>query len=491
MTPSAADGHDRKQLATERPVTESRIEREGLKAGTRAPLFSLPDLHGQAISLEEYRGWRVLLVFSDPNCGPCNALAPELVRLAAETSAFQLLMVSRGDLEENRLKAREHGFMFPVVLQDKWKLSKEYGIFATPVAFLIDDEGVIEKSVAIGADAILVLAGTPAAPSAISRWRAIGRIAAGLITALVMTPLRAAAALVCPPGRVNCGRTCADLSSDPRNCGACGRVCPAGQTCEPPPGRVGANVLIESKKGMCRPCPAPHVICAGKCVDLAADPRNCGACGKTCPEGEICENGTCRPCTAPNTMNTICSGSCVDLANDPRNCGACGKMCPPGKTCWNGACRGLSCAPDHFACGEKCVEKTNSDPLNCGACGKTCPSGVCVAGACKPCATGQTICAGKCVYLSSDPRNCGSCGLVCAPGQICQNGLCSNVPCPAGLQRCTAFGQSACVDITSNSLNCGGCGSICRSGQTCKNGVCACDPALCLPGQTCKNGVCA
>lgn len=516
MTPSAADGHDRKQLATERPVTESRIEREGLKTGTRAPLFSLPDLHGRPISLEEYRGRRVLLVFSDPNCGPCNALAPELVRLDAENSALQLLMVSRGDLEENRLKAREHGFAFPLVLQDKWNLSKEYGIFATPVAFLIDEEGVIEKPVAIGADAILALAATPTAPSAISRWRAIGRIAAGLITAIVMTPLRVAAALGCPPGRVNCAGKCVDLRTDLLNCGACGRACPTGQICEPPSGRVGANLLIESRNGTCRSCPAPNTICSAmaataiskpstipllrtetkqlpggsvSCVDLRNDPRNCGACGKTCPEGETCGNGTCRPCTAPNTMNTICSGSCVDLASDPRNCGACGKMCPPGKTCLNGACRGLLCAPDQFVCAGKCVALTNSDPLNCGACGKTCPSGVCVAGACQPCATGQVTCAGKCVYLSSDPRNCGSCGLVCAPGQICQNGLCSNVPCPSGFQSCNTFGQSACVNIASNFFNCGGCGSVCRSGQSCNNGVCGC--GVCLPGQTCKNGVCS
>jgi|GEM_PF-6732668 len=494
MTPNAADGHDRKQLATERPVTESRIKREGLKAGTRAPLFSLPDLDGRAISLEEYRGRRVLLVFSDPNCGPCNALAPELVRLDAENSALQLLMVSRGDLEENRLKAREHGFMFPVVLQDAWNLSKEYGIFATPVAFLIDEEGVIERPVAIGADAILALAATPAAPSAISRWRAIGRIAAGLITAIVMTPLRAAAALVCPPGRVNCGRTCADLNSDPRNCGACGRVCPAGQTCEPPPGRVGANLLIESKKGMCRPCTAPRVICAGKCVDLAADPRNCGACGKTCPEGDTCVNGACRGLSPVKQKmlcardQVVCAGKCVDLRTDPLNCGACGKTCPlptfgPAVTgvCVAGACK--PCDTGQAICGGRCVN-LSIDPNNCGACGKTCPSGICggPTGKCLPCPVsppGLVLCTGKCVNVGVDPLNCGACGKTCAPGLICYNGVCTKGdPCPPGLQRCNTLSGLAppiCTDVTSDVFNCGACGRVCpgTGKQTCKNGVCA------------------
>jgi hypothetical protein len=44
------------------------------------------------------------------------------------------------------------------VLQDKWKLSKEYGIFATPVAFLIAENGVIARDVAVGKEAILALA---------------------------------------------------------------------------------------------------------------------------------------------------------------------------------------------------------------------------------------------------------------------------------------------------------------------------------------------
>ena len=67
-------------------------------------------------------------------------------------------MVSRGGLEENRRKAEAFGIEFPVVLQSGWKLSKKYGIFATPVAFLIDEEGVIERDVARGPSEILSLA---------------------------------------------------------------------------------------------------------------------------------------------------------------------------------------------------------------------------------------------------------------------------------------------------------------------------------------------
>ena len=150
----------RKKLQGERSLNDSRIERNGLKAGTPAPLFRLPDLAGKTVSLEDYRGRQVLLVFSDPQCGPCDELAPQLARMHQENTGNDLafLLVGRGDLEENRRKAAKFGIRFPVVMQEKWKLSKEYGIFATPVAFLIDAKGVIAQEVAVGRDAILELA---------------------------------------------------------------------------------------------------------------------------------------------------------------------------------------------------------------------------------------------------------------------------------------------------------------------------------------------
>jgi peroxiredoxin len=157
---------DRKRLPGERPLSESRILRAGLKAGTPAPRFSLPDINGRTISLEEYRGRRVLLVFTDPRCGPCDQLAPDLVRLHLQdhNDDLALVMVGRGEAEENLRKAKEHGIQFPVVLQKRWEVSREYGMFATPAAFLIGEDGVIARDVAQGRDEILALvqAATPA-----------------------------------------------------------------------------------------------------------------------------------------------------------------------------------------------------------------------------------------------------------------------------------------------------------------------------------------
>jgi peroxiredoxin len=157
---AAPAGSDRRQLPGERPLSESHIEREGLKAGAAAPPFDLPGVHGERVTLESYRGRRVLLVFTDPHCGPCDALAPGLARLGRKgrERGLDTLVIGRGDPEENRRKAEEHEFTFPVVLQKRWEVSKSYGIFATPVGFLIDEHGVIACDVAMGPDAIVALA---------------------------------------------------------------------------------------------------------------------------------------------------------------------------------------------------------------------------------------------------------------------------------------------------------------------------------------------
>jgi peroxiredoxin len=132
----------------------------GLKAGVRAPAFILPDLQGRMVSLDQYRGRRVLLVFTDPQCGPCDELAPHLVRLHREYAddGLGVILVGRGNAKENHRKAEQHGFEFPVLLQDKkWKVSREYGTLATPVAFLIGEDGEIASGAAVGRDAILAL----------------------------------------------------------------------------------------------------------------------------------------------------------------------------------------------------------------------------------------------------------------------------------------------------------------------------------------------
>jgi peroxiredoxin len=162
--PAAAHKNGHGPLGGKRSLAESRIARDGLAAGTPAPGFRLPLLHGGQLSLEEHQGRPVLLVFSDPNCGPCDQLAPRLEQLSRRNSRIQVLMVSRGDPDANRAKAAQHGLTFPIVLQRQWEISREYAMFSTPIAYRIDAEGVIASDVAIGVEPILALLSDPPLP---------------------------------------------------------------------------------------------------------------------------------------------------------------------------------------------------------------------------------------------------------------------------------------------------------------------------------------
>jgi peroxiredoxin len=151
-----ADGHPVPR--GNKPLSDSLINRNGLPPGTIAPSFELSRVKGGNLALSRYRGRRVLLVFSDPACGPCMELAPRLEMLHRQHSDFEVIMVSRGDLQENVKKVNELGLTFPVVLQRHWEISFQYAMFSTPIAYLIDEQGRIAAPAAAGVDAILSLA---------------------------------------------------------------------------------------------------------------------------------------------------------------------------------------------------------------------------------------------------------------------------------------------------------------------------------------------
>jgi peroxiredoxin len=69
----------------------------------------------------------------------------------------EVVMITRGEPGENRAKIKEHGLTFPVLLQEHWEISRRYAMFATPIAYLIDEAGGIVHDVAVGTDAILDL----------------------------------------------------------------------------------------------------------------------------------------------------------------------------------------------------------------------------------------------------------------------------------------------------------------------------------------------
>jgi hypothetical protein len=135
-------------------------------------------------------------------------------------------------------------------------------------------------------------------------------------------------AATCHSGTCSCGFTqsicngvCTDKSSDPRNCGACGNVCPgAGQTCN---------------AGACG-CPPGDTLCGNACTDTTSDPQNCSRCFATCPGyNATCVGGLC---DCP-TGQMRCNGTCVDVQSDSSNCGSCGNVCGTYLYCSSGYCQ--------------------------------------------------------------------------------------------------------------------------------------------------------
>ena len=88
-------------------------------------------------------------------------MMPQLEQQYRSSRGIQVLMVSRGEEEANRAKAAQHGLTFPIVLQKQWEISRDYGKFATPIGYLIDEAGIIAKEIAIGVEPILALLSAP------------------------------------------------------------------------------------------------------------------------------------------------------------------------------------------------------------------------------------------------------------------------------------------------------------------------------------------
>ncbi len=122
-------------------TTPSRLGRSRLKVGKKAPDFTLPSVAGPEVALHDSAGRKVLLVFTQAGCGPCEEIMPELNRLAG--GDVQVLVLNKGDLEATRRWATELGLRFPVLVQNGLDVAKKYEALATPFAFLIDEKGVI------------------------------------------------------------------------------------------------------------------------------------------------------------------------------------------------------------------------------------------------------------------------------------------------------------------------------------------------------------
>ncbi len=188
---------------------------------------------------------------------------------------------------------------------------------------------------------------------------------------------RAGLPVGCAAGLTLCGTSCVDTAADPANCGACGYVCLPGQACIAGACAQACASVADCDDG--RFCNGVEFCVAGLCQP--GTPPSCDdgnpCTTDACDDVVGCASAPLAGCCAPGLVN--CAGACVDASVDTSNCGACGNVCPKSTSCISGAC---ACAPWLVFCATVCVD-VSTDPNNCGGCGNVCMAGrACVAGVC-------------------------------------------------------------------------------------------------------------
>jgi thiol-disulfide isomerase/thioredoxin len=125
--------------------------------GDPAPLFTLPDLDGDDVSLLDFHGRLRLVVFWSPTCSFCRELHPLLRDWEAQLDPHegpQLLIVSSGAVPVNAADR----FRSPVLLEEGSLTQRAYGVAGTPCAVLIDAAGTVVAAPGSGVEAVMALA---------------------------------------------------------------------------------------------------------------------------------------------------------------------------------------------------------------------------------------------------------------------------------------------------------------------------------------------
>ena len=122
----------------------------------RVPDVALTVLGGGGTSINALltRGKPLLLVVTDPRCGPCYELLPDVSgwqRVYGDR--LSIALVSNGDPGINRSMTAEYG-IYPVLLQRERELDEAYNLVQAPAAVLISTDGQIAAETRYGAWAI-------------------------------------------------------------------------------------------------------------------------------------------------------------------------------------------------------------------------------------------------------------------------------------------------------------------------------------------------
>ena len=124
---------------------------ELLKPGTPAPAFTLEDINGNTVSLSQFKGRKVVLVFWATWCPDCRAEVPDLKAMHAASDAGEVVYVSISfdrskDAWEKYVKENGMGWvqLFDASGKKDSKIGEAYHVKWIPSMYLIGADGKVE-----------------------------------------------------------------------------------------------------------------------------------------------------------------------------------------------------------------------------------------------------------------------------------------------------------------------------------------------------------
>ena len=112
-----------------------------------APDFTLQTVNGETVSLSDFRGKPVMLMFWKINCAGCQVQIPYTQafydKWSSDTAAILTVNV-QGSISAVQNYVTSHEITYPVLLDRQGKVAQTYGLPGVPVTFLIDSEGIMK-----------------------------------------------------------------------------------------------------------------------------------------------------------------------------------------------------------------------------------------------------------------------------------------------------------------------------------------------------------
>lgn len=111
-----------------------------------APDFALRSMAGSNLRLSEYRSEVVILNFWSRWCGKCAAAMDTLESLQqdyAEADVTVLGVAVEGKREKAAATIAELGLSYPMLIDDRQQVSKDYDLSRLPATLVIDREGTV------------------------------------------------------------------------------------------------------------------------------------------------------------------------------------------------------------------------------------------------------------------------------------------------------------------------------------------------------------